>query len=515
MNFIQKLQLKKLETAMETDRSMIHGSSDVADAVLRVIRAAGDNSDNEADTNSANEDINAATNEEVNTSENVSTENSVDNTEYTDQKTEEANTPTEGSESSPNIEVDQSVDANMTGGTRIKEDNADGVINLGFGVTMDLNAMSKGEKVDVSVAEGMVKQPVQSPNAYIDYLEKHGQYQPPVMGIPFNMTTGTVPPRQFYAMPIQFEQPIVCPPNSQPQAGLGRHKVDIPVQPKPEIKKAEPDNANVDLDKIQFDVEPPKPPKQTPDVINNEITNAEPTAQIPKYDNSVVISQYEFLGEIEKIAVECNAQIRMVPRIRSNNEQTGLITCIVYTTDPNVPTYKKCFTIDTGVIIDRRKKVLAGVAEYGYEDMKAYEIYIPDKNPKSKKIINKKLFTELFIGGVDAITEKPLYTHDYMELNKKVALITLPTNIMNRETRQAVTGRLMAAYKAGVFDAALKDNPYARFRFKNYKKDTQEFTLTTQGVPYRFCEQVRSTDIVDIDFTADGKTNVKLIQPNI
>ena len=96
-----------------------------------------------------------------------------------------------------------------------------------------------------------------------------------------------------------------------------------------------------------------------------------------------------------------------------------------------------------------------------------------------------------------------MYSPDYLELNKCVAMITMPTNNMNGDTRKAVRNRLLAAVKAGVFETAFKHEPNSRFMFKNYDKKTGCFTLTNKGVPYRYGGQYLANKEVEIYFGID------------
>ena len=379
-------------------------------------------------------------------------------------------------------------EAAMAAGSHIKDQDP-GVINLGFGVEIDTKKM-RGPAVDPAVfqaASQAVQGGVPTQNGYLDFLAANANAAA-----------------------------------AAPAPGTGRHKVDNPVTPKPEVKKAEADQVNVDLGNINVETNPPAPPKQWPEVVNNQLPQAEGVQQVPSvpaFDNSAVTSRANcrYLGDIEKLALECGVQIQMIARAGTNGEDSGLITCVVYTPESPKPNPYKGFTIDTGMIIDRRAKVFPGIVQTGFEDMPAFPVLVPkddnNENGKGKNVLNEKLFRDIFTGGVQMVQGmRSMYTPDFMELNKNVAIITMPTNNMNKDIRLTVRNRLMAAMEAGVFESAKQIDPYARFRFKHYDKKTQSFTLTTAGTPYRFCGPVQSTREIEIEFNAEGKAIINTIK---
>lgn len=383
-------------------------------------------------------------------------------------------------------------EADMGMGTHIK-DKDPGVIDFGFGVKIDTHKMSN-PSVNPTVFQAASNDPNTAPNhnAYLDYLSNNA----PTPNVNPNVTNTVTPP----------------PP------GFGRHKVDQP-KDKKEVKKADKDNVNVDLDNINIEANPPKPPKEWPNSVNSPLPQAdpiEPVPNVPKFDNSAVTSRQNcrYLKDIEKIALDCGVQIQMLSRLGSNGEDSGLISCIVYTPESPKPNVFKGFTIDTGVIIDKRAKVFPGIIQFGFEDMPCYPVLIPDpdnkENGKGKNVLNEKLFKDIFIGGVQMLKdERPMYTSEYMDLNKRVALITMPTQHMNRDIRKATQERLMKAMKAGVFDTAIKESPNSRFMFKPgcYDKKKSTFVLTNVGVPCAFCGPVAYSKPIEIVFGFDENNN--------
>ena len=371
-------------------------------------------------------------------------------------------------------------------------------------MNVDFSSFVKKEEEKVMPDPGFYK-PV-TPDSYMSYNQAQQEMRPPFMGQPNPMMQQPMNQQQNPAQVAQAQQQPIIP-------GKGRHKIDNPPKPKTEVKKAEPAKVDVDLDlMVKPDVKEPTV-RKTPDMIQ-ELPKAEaaPTPEA-KFDNSELISQYKYLGDIERVARECGAQVKYDMRPGSNGKPSGLITCLTFTAnDVNRPNPYKSFTIDTGKIIDRRAKILIGdPTMMAYEDMQMYLILVSPKDSeersKSKNnVFNEKLFKDLFTGGYQALEPSRMYTKDLLELNKYVALITMPTNNMNSDSRKAVRNRLLAAAKADVFKKALERDPKARFRFDKYDKETKAFILTTAGTPYRFCGPCMATKTIKLEFRADGTT---------
>ncbi len=381
---------------------------------------------------------------------------------------------------------------------------------------VDFGFFVKQEPEKVMPNPGFYK-PV-TPDSYMSYNQAQQEMRPPFMGqqpaqgMQFEAYPGANNPMQ---QPMNQQQnPATQAQTAAPQntvVGKGRHKVDNPPKQKPEVKKAEPAKVDVDLDLIvKPEVKEPTV-RKVPDVVQDlPKAEAAPTPEA-KFDNEALISQYKYLGEIERVARECGAQVKYEMRPGSNGKPSGLITCLTFTeNDINRPNPFKSFTIDTGKIIDRRAKILIGdPTVMAYEDMQMYLILVnskdsDDRSKNRNNVFNEKLFKDIFVGGYQMLEPSRMYTKELLALNKYVALITMPTNNMNSESRKAVRDRLLAAMKADVFKKVLEKDPKARFRFDNYKKETMEFTLTTAGTPYRFCGPCMATKKIKIDFRADG-----------
>lgn len=465
-------------------------------------RVAGDNLNNKGDT--ASEDINATT---QNADTTAAKKEDIKKTDIkkTEKSSESISDEKDSKDATSTVEAQPIGEADMTGGGHIK-DNDPSVIDLGFGVQIDTGKM-RTPTVTHEAFEAASNSGIPSSNLYLDYLAQQqaaANLQGQQIHTPYAHQEGT---------PIQTAPPTV------PQPGQGRHKVDNPEKPKPTIKKAEEDDVTVDLDGINIETNPPKPARAMPEIVTTNIPQADPIEvepAIPVFDNSAVTSvkNCRYLKDIERTALECGKQIQMIPRMGSNGTPSGLISCIVYSPESPEPSPQKCFTIDTGVIIDRRAKIFPGIIDVGFEDVPAYPILIPkndDKQDKSKSknVFNEQMFKDIFIGGIDMLRpERSLYTPAYMKLNQNVALITMPTNNMNKETRKMVQNRLMDAMEAGVFDEVRKVDSYSRFRFANYCKEDMSFVLSNAGVPYRFCGPCMNSKEIEIHFDANKTVRI-------
>lgn len=196
----------------------------------------------------------------------------------------------------------------------------------------------------------------------------------------------------------------------------------------------------------------------------------------------------------------------MAPIIMHNGNESGLIACAVYT--DGVFNKYKSFTIDTGMVIDKRVKMFPAIIDCGFENLNAYPVLIESKDHKKK--FNEPLFRQMFKGGIYVIdTFKPMYTDEYIELNKNVALITMPTDKIDRELKNLIRNTLLKALNNGVFAEAKNIDPNSRFVFK-YLDEYKNFTLTNKGVGAFYGAPCSSTIEVEINFntTPEGKYRV-------
>ncbi len=320
-------------------------------------------------------------------------------------------------------------------------------------------------------------------------------------------------------MPPQQFQPIINP-NANHIPNFGMHKVDNAPKPKPPVVQKAPEDTNIEtegLNKIHVDTDGSEVPKLIPnEAIQHPIPPVEPKdAYVPLnpiFDNSKLtnLPNRQYLAKIEETALACGYQIQMVER-----EDLKLINCYIYAEGADKPSINKNFTIDPGMICDGRAKMYPFTVMTGYEDFNPYPVLIPNGNKnaksKSKNEFNKKLFEDMIVGGADNITgQRPMIRNDIFELNKYMAVITIPRKNMDAETRKKIEDRLIAAMKAGVFGEAKKYDPKARFRVKDntYNKKDNTFTLTTKGMRPAFGSNELCNVLIEIEFGPDGKTKL-------
>lgn len=282
-------------------------------------------------------------------------------------------------------------------------------------------------------------------------------------------------PQQQNNLPMVVNNPAV------PFAGFGRHRVD---QPKPVVEKPvknPPDNVDIsgmpNLTQAMDITDFRKKDVRMMGVVetNPSIEVTEPPKPIETiFNNEPMFSEYPYLKEIQAIANKNGYQISFMKR----PDNTGLINCFVCD-QKGVPIPRKGFTIDTGSIIDRRKKIFPCIQQY-YEGVNPYHLF---KKPdgKGKDALNDEIITELIQSG--CTTARPMYTDDIVNLNAYVALITCPAN---KQDRQYVYGRLLELYKDGTLSEKLATMNHARFRVAEYIKNSGIILLSTAGVPINY-----------------------------
>lgn len=191
-------------------------------------------------------------------------------------------------------------------------------------------------------------------------------------------------------------------------------------------------------------------------------------------------SELDFISGIEKIANSFGYKIEVKTQCWANsNMPTGMLEIITFNKD-NAMVPDKSFTIDTGCIIDRRRKLIAGInmGNTCYEMMPIYEVKIKDPNSK-KKVLDEQLIKSIFSGGLNSIHKREMYDPRLKELNRIVDLSTIgncPSDI-----KHEITSRLENAYfNTSVFKDVLENNRGAAFRFRisSVNPTTHEFELS-------------------------------------
>lgn len=470
----------------------------------RANRAAGKNENNGENTDSNNTGNNNSTSEKKNKSK---------TSKKTEAKTEqqinaEAQAPEEpvGAERiSAEVMAEGGADAAMSGNVRI-EDPQPGKLEF-MGASIDLNKMggeyptSGGNIFHQPVNPAAIPNPIQQlelnpmagMNTYGNFINQQGSFNPAVpIGNPMMPMINPA---------VQMQPPI---------PGHGHHKIDNPVKPKPtKPPKSEPEN---------IDISGMPNPSTGMEVVENKkidvrtygglVTDKIPQATDPipvmnrfEENNKNFYHDYPYLAEVEKVALDNGYQIGFVVR-----RDTNLIECHVYTNE-GVLIPGKGFTIDPGMIIDRRKKIFPTIDQF-YEGMNAYPLFVNNPNnkddgKKAGNVLNIEVLTALIIGGDTAVDTRGMYSEDFRNLNKFVALITIPTDKIQAADRKYIQNRLVDLYKSGVFTDALATVPGSRFRVAEYNKGSSTILLDTAGVPANFGGQYIPNERVQLKVTKD------------
>lgn len=390
---------------------------------------------------------------------------------------------------------DTPIDGNINIMKMIHTINEDAGVNMGFQSPVDGYAGGFNQFVQPQQnyqQQAMNHQPSQQMPNY---------QQPPIQQYPYN----NVQQQPGYAyMPNaaymhRSDAPKVQNPNNQKPLKATPDKIDSNINLNLHVTPEEKDVAYKIVDK---------------DVIKNANIPAQEPAQI---DNSEVINKYPnlHLDEVENIATEKGCQIKMIERKSVSGMPIGLIDCFTSCNDAYAA--KKSFTIDTGNIIDRRVKLFPEILQYGYERLQAYPLKVRSNNKEDKKqVFNKEIFENIFVGGVDSLPDRGLYSPERRELNQVVDLISMPTKDMTADDRKAVMKRLEDAYKSGVFTTSnyYKNTNHAfRFMFKDnsYNKNTKTFTLINTA-PLFYNGPYSSSSKILVNFGVNGKTTVSVMK---
>ena len=265
------------------------------------------------------------------------------------------------------------------------------------------------------------------------------------------------------------------------------HRVDNP-NPKPKKVNTgvEDPNVVVKLGKINMKgLKAEKEKSEIPEVVNNNLPKGTPVSDVAaldhnSIDNSEMIKKYPKvpLKEIQDIANEngCNVYFNEI------DGRKGIILIDVADEGNNLRP-EKGFTIDTGMIIDRRLKlypVSLTIDPYSpLEVYPAYELMYSDKNNHNKTVLDRKLISDIMIAGVGNIQKRSMYSEEYRKLNLKVALITMPLKGLNAEERGSLQKFLLAMDKQGYLDKAIKAAPGSRFVFADKQLNKSELSTFT------------------------------------
>ena len=243
------------------------------------------------------------------------------------------------------------------------------------------------------------------------------------------------------------------------QPGIGWLKQDNnPADPKPLPKapkaKAEEPIIKADIDIIDSSINnvDMKVEKIKPDFsyFIKEDEKSEKNDCTITYDNSTIINTpgMEYLKTIEAAAKRSNFNVVFKRQMFEDaNIPSGIIEVLTYNSN-NELMIDRSFSIDTGVIIDRRLKLIPALyGETPYEVFPIYELKTKAPNGKGK-VVDEQLLNTIFQKGIAAISKRSMYDQDTLTLNSYVDLIGLSVNGIKAEDKNAITGRIKNAIAA-------------------------------------------------------------------
>lgn len=389
------------------------------------------------------------------------------------------NASTEAAKSNPTFiqEETDGIDFSALGGTRIGYDmmtDSPPVNYNPYNPLFDISGTPVIETIPQQPMQNPVQQPVQ-PTQQHNFNPAFNMMQnmnPAMAGF----TPNPMPGMNTYGNMLQ-QQEANTDQSYNPAAGFGRHKNDHPPKPKTEKPvKAEPDKVDLDAPDVAEAFVTQKPPKKEMSDLEliSDIPKPGPSDELPASafpSNESFYTRYPDLKVIENIALKHGYQVCFVMT------PSQLIQCFVYTIDAiNIPA--KGFTIDPGHMYDGRWKIFPVIANV-YEGVTPYHMYdrnIVKGNKKVRGPLHEEFIRDLIVGGIQAVTTKPMYSNDEVSLNSVVALITINKPHVSNDERKYIRKRLMDLYKSGAFDM------YQNIRFKMVDFDKQSKTILLDNV---------------------------------
>lgn len=234
------------------------------------------------------------------------------------------------------------------------------------------------------------------------------------------------------------------------------------------------------------------------------------------YDNSAIINTpgMEYLKTIEAAAKRSNFNVIFRRQMfEDSSVPTGIIEVLTYNSN-NELMIDRSFSIDTGVIIDRRLKLIPALyGETPYEVFPIYELKSKAPNGMKGKIVDEQLLNTIFQKGIPGISKRTMYDQDTLTLNSYVDLIGLSVNGIKAEDKNAITGRIKNAIAAGVFNEIAAANPGIAFRmkFKSINVNDLSFTLTNVGASASFGHPTNCITPYEVEFLPNGTCNLKKV----
>ena len=390
------------------------------------------------------------------------------------------NASTEAAKGNPTFiqEETDGIDFSALGGTRIGYDmmtDAPPVNRNPYNPLFDISGTPVPGTIPQQPMQNPVQQPAQVPPQQHNFNPAFNimkDMNPAMAGL----TPNPMPGMNTYGNMLQ-QQEANTDQSYNPAAGFGRHKNDHPPKPKVEKPiKAEPDKVDLDAPDVAEAFVTQKPPKKEMSDLEfiSDIPKPAPSDELPVSifpGNESFYTRYPDLKAIENIALKHGYQVCFVMT------PSQLIHCFIYDINGiNIPA--KGFTIDPGHMYDGRWKIFPVIANV-YEGVTPYHMYDRNVVKGTKKVrgpLHEEFIRDIIVGGIQAVTTKPMYSNDEVSLNSVVALITINKPHVSNDERKYIRKRLMDLYKSGAFDM------YQNIRFKMVSFDKQNKTILLDNV---------------------------------
>jgi hypothetical protein len=209
--------------------------------------------------------------------------------------------------------------------------------------------------------------------------------------------------------------------------------------------------------------------------------------------------KYPFMTDLKQIASENGYGL----------EWSGYTDFIVGYLLMNGNATGKSFAIDiSGSIYNKILKIFMVKEGAQIEETNGFPIYKMDQN--YKKVLNKKVISDLFKGGEEAVDAKEAcYKGMDKKMNSFVDMSTINKLSINRNDIKTIRNRIFKALKAGAFDDVPEET---RFRIAPESIQTREvekggvqvsFMLINDAPKYYGAPLIQPTRLVRMSFTFD------------
>ena len=218
-----------------------------------------------------------------------------------------------------------------------------------------------------------------------------------------------------------------------------------------------------------------------------ETKPATPAPQVSHKIETTISEQYPWLRSIADIASKYGVSLEMAPVYNPSLDGKGnIITSIRVVASVNgVFSHLKSFTIDLGFCMDSRVKLFANCSAngFGYCEREEESFFV-FKN--DQKTLYNKVFELIFNTGFTGIQENVrkeirMYNKNSMMLNRKIIMLSVPTDKVRGNDRQALKD---SVFKMRAFIRKMEKNngdmSLGRFYIRAFDAETMTYTLTNR-----------------------------------